>query len=154
MPTRDAPSRERRSLALGGEDVGYLLVRRRGRRGVGLQVDSDGLVVNAPLSIPVSRIEKMVADSERWVLKKLEVWRERRVPEQRWDDARRYLEAFLRRTLNGRAALASRLSSSLFRVGSAWSTSCKPSAERNPITRNTMPPLESSNVTVGMPFTL
>lgn len=86
MPTRDSPSRERRSLALGGEDVAYLLVRRRGRRGVGLQVDSCGLTVNAPLSIPVSRIEKMVADSQGWVLKKLEVWRERQVPEQRWDD--------------------------------------------------------------------
>jgi predicted metal-dependent hydrolase len=86
MPARDPPARERRSLTLAGEDVGYLLVRRRGRRGVGLQVDSDGLTVNAPLTIPVSRIEKMVSDSERWVLKKLEVWRNRRVPEQRWDD--------------------------------------------------------------------
>lgn len=86
MPTRNSLARERRSLALGGEDVEYLLVRRRGRRGVGLQVDSDGLTVNAPLSIPVARIEKMVADSQCWVLKKLDVWRGRKVPEQRWDD--------------------------------------------------------------------
>ena len=86
MPTLDPPARERRSLALAGAEVSYLLVRRRGRRGVGLQVDSDGLTVNAPLSIPVSRIEKMVADSQSWVLKKLEVWRERQVPEQRWND--------------------------------------------------------------------
>ena len=86
MPTLDPPARERRSLALAGAEVSYLLVRRRGRRGVGLQVDSDGLTVNAPLSVPVSRIEKMVADSQGWVLKKLEVWRSRQVPEQRWDD--------------------------------------------------------------------
>ena len=86
MPARDSLPRERRSLALGGEHVEYLLVRRRGRRGVGLQVDSDGLTVNAPLSVPVARIEKMVADSQSWVLRKLEVWRERQVPEQRWDD--------------------------------------------------------------------
>lgn len=86
MPARDSHPRERRSLALGGEPVEYLLVRRRGRRGVGLQVDSDGLTVNAPLSVPVARIEKMVADSQSWVLRKLEVWRERQVPEQRWDD--------------------------------------------------------------------
>ncbi len=86
MPTRDSHPRERRSLALGGAHVDYLLVRRRGRRGVGLKVDSDGLTVNAPLSLPVSRIEKMVSDSQGWVLKKLDVWRDRRVPEQRWDD--------------------------------------------------------------------
>lgn len=84
MAARDAASREARALALRGERVDYLLVRRRGRRGVGLKVDAGGLTVSAPLSIPVSRIEHLVRESESWVLKKMAVWRERQVPEASW----------------------------------------------------------------------
>jgi hypothetical protein len=86
MPTREAAARESRSLALAGGPVEYLLVRRRGRRGVGLKVDASGLTVSAPLTVPLSRIEKMVLESESWVLGKLAVWRHRQVPVQRWDD--------------------------------------------------------------------
>ncbi len=86
MSARDAASREVRALEIGGERLDYQLVRRRGRRGVGLKVDADGLTVSAPLSIPVHRIEHLVRESERWVLKKMAVWRERRVPEPRWED--------------------------------------------------------------------
>jgi predicted metal-dependent hydrolase len=86
MPARDPADRERRSLALGGEAVDYTLVRRRGRRGVGLKVDAGGLTVSAPLSIPLARIERMVLESESWVLGKLAVWRERQVPAQSWED--------------------------------------------------------------------
>jgi predicted metal-dependent hydrolase len=86
MPERDPQAREARSLALRAGPVDYTLVRRRGRRGVGLKVDATGLTVSAPLSIPVARIEKMVLESESWVLGKLAVWRQRQVPVQRWDD--------------------------------------------------------------------
>ncbi len=86
MPGREPHARESRSLALRAGPVEYTLVRRRGRRGVGLKVDAAGLTVSAPLSIPVARIEKMVLESESWVLGKLAVWRQRRVPEQRWED--------------------------------------------------------------------
>jgi hypothetical protein len=86
MPPRDAHSREERTLALGGEPVGYTLVRRRGRRGVGLKVDSSGLTVSAPLSVPLARVEKMVLESESWVLGKLAIWRERQVPVHVWED--------------------------------------------------------------------
>jgi predicted metal-dependent hydrolase len=86
MPARDEAARERRSLPLAGAPVEYTLVRRRGRRGVGLKVDASGLTVSASLSIPVARIEKLVAESESWVLGKLSVWRERQVPVQRWED--------------------------------------------------------------------
>lgn len=86
MPPRDEAGRERRSLALAAGPVDYVLVRRRGRRGVGLKVDAAGLTVSAPLSIPVARIEKMVSESESWVLGKLAVWRERQVPVQRWEE--------------------------------------------------------------------
>ena len=78
MGTRDAASRETRALELSGGRVDYTLVRRRGRRGVGLKVDAGGLTVSAPLSIPVHRVEHLVRESESWVLKKMAIWRERR----------------------------------------------------------------------------
>ena len=86
MPARDAAAREARTLTVAGEPLGYTLVRRRGRRGVGLKVDAAGLTVSAPLTIPLARVEKMVLESESWVLGKLAVWRQRQVPVQRWDD--------------------------------------------------------------------
>ena len=86
MPGRDPPAREPRTLALAAGPLDYTLVRRRGRRGVGLKVDASGLTVSAPLSVPLARVEKMVRESESWVLGKLAVWRERQVPVQRWED--------------------------------------------------------------------
>jgi predicted metal-dependent hydrolase len=97
MPDREPPERESRTLLLRAGSVDYTLVRRRGRRGVGLKVDSSGLTVSAPLTVPVARVEKMVLESESWVLGKLEVWRARQVPVQRWEDgaALPYLGGFL-----------------------------------------------------------
>lgn len=109
MPTRDPATREPRSLALAGGDLDYTLVRRHGRRGIGLLVDATGLTVNAPLTIPLSRIEKMLHESETWVRGKLAVWRQRQVPVQRWDDGARlpYLgEALALRLLAGKRAAA------------------------------------------------
>jgi predicted metal-dependent hydrolase len=85
MPAREAAAREARTVSLSGEAVGYTLVRRRGRRGVGLKVDASGLTVSAPLTVPLARIEKLVLESESWVRGKLAVWRERQVAVQRWD---------------------------------------------------------------------
>ena len=97
MPDREPPARESRTLLLRAGRVDYTLVRRRGRRGVGLKVDSSGLTVSAPLTVPVARVEKMVLESESWVLGKLEVWRARQVPVQPWEDgaALPYLGGFL-----------------------------------------------------------
>jgi predicted metal-dependent hydrolase len=110
MATRDAASRESRALELRGERVEYTLVRRRGRRGVGLKVDAEGLTVSAPVSVPVHRVEHLVRESESWVLGKMAVWRERRVPEPRWEDGARvpYLGGELSlRFVPGRRVLAS-----------------------------------------------
>ena len=79
-------SRDLHRVALAGEAVDYVLVRRRGRRGVGLKVDETGLTVCAPATMALSRIESLVRDSEGWVLKKIGEWRVRQVPEARWDD--------------------------------------------------------------------
>ena len=64
----------------------YVLVRRRGRRGVGLKVDAKGLTVSAPLSMPLARIEAAVLENERWVVKKLAEWKDRRTPLIEWRD--------------------------------------------------------------------
>jgi len=86
MPTREAVSRDARVLALAGERIDYVLVRRRGRRGVGLKVDENGLTVSAPATMPSARVEALVRESERWVLRKIAEWKSKRVPLVSWRD--------------------------------------------------------------------
>jgi len=86
MPTRELVSRGLHQLELGPEVVDYTLVRRRGRRGVGLKVDETGLTVNAPSTMPLARIEALVRESERWVLRKIDEWSHRRVKPVEWAD--------------------------------------------------------------------
>ena len=84
MPERDA---RRMDLADGALD--YVLVRRRGRRGVGLKVDESGLTVSAPLSMSLGQIEALVRESERWILRKVAEWRHRQVPAVEWVEGAR-----------------------------------------------------------------
>jgi predicted metal-dependent hydrolase len=86
MPTREPVSRDAHAMALGGERVEYVLVRRRGRRGVGLKVDEHGLTVSAPVTMSHARVEALVRESERWVLKKIAEWKAKRVPIVSWRD--------------------------------------------------------------------
>jgi predicted metal-dependent hydrolase len=78
------PAPVERAIALGGHNVSYLLIRKRGRRGVSLRVDHRGLAVSASLSMPVQGIEKMIAENHKWVLKKIAEWGPRKIPEVRW----------------------------------------------------------------------
>ena len=89
MRAREAVSRDARKLTLAEGALDYVLVRRRGRRGVGLRVDENGLTVSAPLTMPVARIESLVRDSESWILKKVDEWRSRRAPAVAWVDGAR-----------------------------------------------------------------
>jgi predicted metal-dependent hydrolase len=95
-------SRDPRALVLGSESVDYVLVRRRGRRGVGLRVDHDGLTVSAPVTMALARIEALVRESERWVLRKLAEWRARPIPRVEWRGGTQlpYLGATLLLTLH------------------------------------------------------
>jgi hypothetical protein len=86
MAARDLVSRDSRRLALGEGALEYVLVRRRGRRGVGLKVDETGLTVSAPSTMPLVRIEALVRESERWVQRKIAEWRGRRVPDVSWSE--------------------------------------------------------------------
>jgi predicted metal-dependent hydrolase len=82
-------SRDLHRILLGDRPIDYVLVRRRGRRGVGLKVDANGLTVNAPATLPLARIEAFMRESERWVLKKLGEWSGKRVPTVEWRDGER-----------------------------------------------------------------
>lgn len=106
MPVRELVSRDARTLTLAEGAIGYVLVRRRGRRGVGLKVDENGLTVSAPLSMPVARIEALVRESEAWILKKIDQWRSRRAPVVEWTEGARL--PFLGGGLSLRLSLAGR----------------------------------------------
>ena len=80
-----AKSESEHSMALEGHRVDYKLVRRRGRRGVGLKIDGSGLTVAASLTTPLSAIEGMIGQHANWVIKKLGEWAHRRVTPQRWE---------------------------------------------------------------------
>jgi predicted metal-dependent hydrolase len=99
-------SRDARRIGIGGHELDYVLVRRRGRRGVGLKVDESGLTVNAPATMPVARIEALVRESEAWVLRKVDEWRARQVPRVAWTDGA--LLPFLGTTLILRCGAAGR----------------------------------------------
>jgi predicted metal-dependent hydrolase len=86
MPTRELVSRDRQRLVLGTGSVEYTLVRRRGRRGVGLKVDETGLTVSAPATMPLVKVEQLMRESERWVLRKIGEWEGRQVPQVTWHD--------------------------------------------------------------------
>jgi hypothetical protein len=74
-----------RSIALDGRPVDYLLVRRRGRRGVGLKIDGSGMTVAASLTTPIAQVEDMIQKNAPWVLKKLGEWSHRKITPQRWE---------------------------------------------------------------------
>src|ERR1700694_4060221 len=84
MPTRELVSRDLNRLTLGDGPFDYVLVRRRGRRGVGLKIDETGLTVSAPSTMPLARVESLVRESERWVLRKIAQWSARQVPRVAW----------------------------------------------------------------------
>src|SRR5260221_13661349 len=86
MASRDLVTRDARSLALDAGPIDYVLVRRRGRRGVGLKVDETGLTVSAPATMPLARIEAFAREAERWILRKIAEWSARQVPAVAWND--------------------------------------------------------------------
>jgi len=89
MTAREVVSRDLLRLPLGEGDVEYVLVRRRGRRGVGLRVDGHGLTVSAPSTWPLARIEEVVRESEPWIVRKVAQWSARRVPAMSWVEGAR-----------------------------------------------------------------
>lgn len=85
MP-RSEPDGTPHSIALSGREVDYLLVRKRGKRGISLRIDHRGLAVTSALLTPRFEIERILREHERWVLKKLAAWAARPVHVMRWED--------------------------------------------------------------------
>jgi predicted metal-dependent hydrolase len=86
-PTRAAIKAKEESehtIALAGQRVDYKLVRRRGRRGVGLKIDGTGLTVAASLTTSIAAIETMIGQHTDWVQKKLGEWEHRKIVPQQW----------------------------------------------------------------------
>lgn len=86
MASRDLVTRDARRMDLSAGAIDYVLVRRRGRRGVGLKVDENGLTVSAPSTMPLARIESLARESERWIVRKIAEWSARQVPAVAWHD--------------------------------------------------------------------
>ncbi|MBL8512408.1 MAG: M48 family metallopeptidase [Betaproteobacteria bacterium] len=82
---RDSEESVRQSIALDGVRVDYKLVRRRGRRGLGLKIDGSGMTVAASLTTPMASIEDLIGKNSAWVLKKLGEWSHRKIEHQRWE---------------------------------------------------------------------
>lgn len=85
MP-RSEPDGTPRAIALAGREVDYLLVRRRGKRGISLRIDHRGLAVTSALLTPQKDIDRILFEHERWVLKKLAEWAARPIYVTRWED--------------------------------------------------------------------
>ncbi|MEO5751129.1 MAG: SprT family zinc-dependent metalloprotease [Usitatibacter sp.] len=86
MARLELVSRDLHAMEMGGQRVDYVLLRRRGRRGVGMKVDETGLTVSAPSTFAVAKIEALVLQSEAWVLRKILEWSARQVPLVEWTD--------------------------------------------------------------------
>ncbi len=86
---RELPAADARTVRLGDHAVDYRLVRRRGRRGISMRVDGEGLAVSAPVTMPLAIVEALVRENEPWILRKLREWRGRRVPPASWSDGTR-----------------------------------------------------------------
>lgn len=82
---RPAKEESEHAIALDGRRLDYKVVRRRGRRGVGLKVDGNGLTVAASLTTTLSAIEGTIGQHAGWITKKLGEWSQRQVVPQRWE---------------------------------------------------------------------
>jgi predicted metal-dependent hydrolase len=86
MKRPEPASRDLQRLPLGEGHVDYVLVRRRGKRGIAIKVDGSGLTVSASSTMPLARIEEFVRGNERWVLRKVAEWGARRIPQISWTE--------------------------------------------------------------------
>jgi predicted metal-dependent hydrolase len=70
-------------IILGNKVIDYR-IRRRRRGSITLTIDDRGLRVGAPRQASTSAIEREVRRHERWILRKLAEWEERRGAMRRW----------------------------------------------------------------------
>ncbi len=86
-----APASSRHEFVLDGGPVTYIIKRSARRRSITLTVDADGLRVGAPWRASQRRIETLLIEHERWIVRKLAEWRERRPPALAWKSGARVM---------------------------------------------------------------
>jgi predicted metal-dependent hydrolase len=79
-------SAEPRSVILHGQALRYILKRSSARRTMALQVGSGGLSVSAPWRLPVTEIERFIAQKQDWIHGKLAQLQGRTVEGLDWCD--------------------------------------------------------------------
>ena len=79
-------SAEPRSVNLHGQAVPYVLKRSSARRTMALQVSGSGLSVSAPWRLPVTEIERFIAQKQDWIHSKLAQLQGRSVETLDWRD--------------------------------------------------------------------
>lgn len=71
-----APDASLRHIRLAGQEIPYRLLRVR-RRSIGMLINHQGLAVRAPRWVALREIEAALAARAGWIVKTLEVWRNR-----------------------------------------------------------------------------
>ncbi|WP_262369875.1 M48 family metallopeptidase [Nitrosomonas communis] len=74
---------EARTITLVDRTIGYTLIRRN-RRTIGLKINREGLTVSVPLQATLSRIEQVLHSKAAWVIRSLEVWKEKKIIQPQW----------------------------------------------------------------------
>ena len=65
---------EPRTIHLAGHEIAYLVRRSTKRRTLGLQIDTRGLRVAAPLKARQADIDRLILSNARWIIAKLKEW--------------------------------------------------------------------------------
>lgn len=74
----------RHRLALGSEEISYLLRRSPRRRSIGLRIDPAGLTVSVPARLPQREWERILLQKSAWILAKLDAMRSHAAPPFVW----------------------------------------------------------------------
>lgn len=74
----------RHRLALGSEEISYLLRRSPRRRSIGLRIDPAGLTVSVPARLPQREWERVLLQKSAWILAKLDAMRSHAAPPFVW----------------------------------------------------------------------
>ena len=95
---------EQRSIQLGDKLISYTLKRSAKRRSIGLQINDDGLVVSMPHRASEKWLHSVLQEKAGWVVDKLESWKSKKAPVQKWEEGEPILfrgDSFTLRIVSG-----------------------------------------------------
>lgn len=109
------PVPERRSVQLCDKLISYTLKRSPRRRSIGLQINDQGLTVSMPLRASEKWLHSVLLEKAQWVVEKLDSWKSKTAPVQKWADGEPILfrgETFILRIIPGLFSAQPQLTSS------------------------------------------